>query len=90
MIVWVLRLAEVTKVGYGVYFIHLVVVFALLMYLPYSKFAHLAYRLTALVYAAESGREKPLADCHCGCAKTPEDTPEKPGKPEGKTSEKVE
>jgi nitrate reductase gamma subunit len=39
------------------YFAHLVFAFTVLVYLPYSKLAHLAYRTAAMVFAEYSGRE---------------------------------
>jgi quinone-modifying oxidoreductase subunit QmoC len=51
-----LHYARLEPHRYAAYFVHLVLVFALLMYLPYSKFAHLVYRTTAMVYAEYTGR----------------------------------
>ena len=44
-------------VGFAVYVVHLGVVLSLFLTLPYSKFAHIFYRTTALVYAEYSGRD---------------------------------
>lgn len=52
-----LRLADIALLSYITYFSHLVVVFFLFAYAPFSKMAHMVYRATAMVFARYSGRE---------------------------------
>jgi len=51
------RLAGMAGVTYAMYFIHLVFVFNLFAFLPFSKLAHLVYRTVAMAYNQYSGRQ---------------------------------
>lgn len=52
----IFRLLNVAVLAYPTYFIHLVSVFMLLAYLPWTKLGHVVYRTAALVYARAMGR----------------------------------
>jgi len=57
MLTEITRLAGWAAVSYALYFIHLVFVFNLFAFLPFSKLAHLVYRTLAMAYAEYSGRK---------------------------------
>jgi quinone-modifying oxidoreductase subunit QmoC len=59
MLSWLLRLAGIPIIAYIDYFIHIVLVFFLLWYAPYSKFGHMFYRTLGLIYAKSAGLDKP-------------------------------
>lgn len=56
ILAWLTRLADIPNLAYPIYFIHLVFVFSLFVYLPFSKLAHLFYRTTAIIFAKYTGR----------------------------------
>ena len=53
---WISRVADAGWFAYAIYFLHLVCVFYIIAYLPYSKLAHLVYRTVAMGYAAHIDR----------------------------------
>lgn len=51
------RLAHVPGLAYPMYFAHLVFVFCFFAYLPFSKMAHMVYRMLAMAYSRYAERE---------------------------------
>jgi quinone-modifying oxidoreductase subunit QmoC len=50
------RLAGWAFISFATYYIHLVLIFCLFAYLPFSKLAHLVYRTVAMAYNEYAGR----------------------------------
>ena len=50
------RIMDAAVLAYPVYYVHLIAVFMMLAYLPWSKLGHLVYRTVALSYAKKIGR----------------------------------
>ena len=53
---WAFRLLGSATLAYPTYFVHLVMIFCLFFYAPYTKIAHLVYRTTAMLYARMANR----------------------------------
>jgi len=56
ILAFVSRLLGAAILAYPVYYVHLIAVFMMLAYLPWSKLGHLVYRTVALSYAKKIGR----------------------------------
>jgi quinone-modifying oxidoreductase, subunit QmoC len=55
----ILRFADARTGAYVAYTVHLVFIFGLFAYFPFSKFSHAMYRTAALAFARQIGRAKP-------------------------------
>ena len=53
---WFFRLLGSVTLAYPIYFLHLVSIFCLFFYAPYTKMAHLVYRTVAMLYARMADR----------------------------------
>ena len=56
MLAEITRLAHMAAFSYTIYFIHLVFVFMLFAFLPFSKLAHIVYRTVAMAYGEYTNR----------------------------------
>lgn len=54
----VFRLTNLPLIAYPTYFLHLVLVFFLIAYFPFSKFSHFLYRIAAVTHCNMTGRQK--------------------------------
>ncbi|WP_243544347.1 quinone-interacting membrane-bound oxidoreductase complex subunit QmoC [Pseudodesulfovibrio tunisiensis] len=52
----IFRLVHAKILAYPTYYVHLIAVFMLIAYLPWSKLGHVVYRTAALAYAKKIGR----------------------------------
>jgi quinone-modifying oxidoreductase subunit QmoC len=57
MLLVFLRLAGIPAIAFPMYFVHMVFVYFLLWYMPFSKFAHMVYRYVGLTFLKMYGRE---------------------------------
>ncbi len=57
MLTEIFRLMNSAALAYPMYFVHLVFVFYVIAFLPYSKLAHLLYRPLAIIHAKNVGRD---------------------------------
>lgn len=56
MLTQMTRLAGIAGLSYALYFIHLMFVFHLFIFLPFSKLAHIVYRTVAMAYSEYGNR----------------------------------
>jgi quinone-modifying oxidoreductase subunit QmoC len=56
-----LRLAAIRELAYPMYYVHLVSVFFLLVYFPYSKLSHVIYRTLAMIRESAEPRNTAVA-----------------------------